>query len=158
MPELTLTDEKRHLAAIIALQRECDVAESDYEQAKDEASALKKVWEAKAKKLFEYNRALSKPLPLFEVWRQTPVAELGLSEGVVGILSEHGLDTVGKLADYTAAGKKLTDLPHMGEKKAESVTAALERFWREHPSEDATGHDAPPAPDQTDGGDEDGEE
>ncbi len=130
-----LTDDERKLAEITSLQRDVDRAESEYEQANDDAKALKKIFEAKAKKLFEFIRALSKPLPLFEVWQQTPVTELGLPEGVVMLLQEAGVDTVGKIAAWTEGGKALTDLPHVGEAKAKAIEEALERFWKQRKAE-----------------------
>lgn len=126
-----MSDEQRHLAEIEGLQAEYDEAEQDWERAKDEAAALKKIAEEKARKLFQFIRALRQPLPLFDVWRRHPVAELGLPDGVVAILCEAGLDTVGALADWTAAGKELTEIPHVGPAKAEAVREALERFWAE---------------------------
>jgi hypothetical protein len=124
-----MSEEKRRLAEIDALQREYDVAEQDYEQAKAEATAMKKIAEKKARKLFEFIRSLNTPMPLFEVWRQTPVDELGLPDGIVMLLQEAGYDTIGKLADYTAKDNKLTDIPHIGEAKAKAIEDALERFW-----------------------------
>jgi hypothetical protein len=125
-----LSDEQRHLAEIEALQRDYDQAEAEWDQAKENAAALKKIAEAKAKKLFEFIRALGAPLPLFEVWKQTPVAELGLPDGIVAILCEAGYDTVGKLAELSNRGIELTSIPHIGEQKAEAIRAALERFWQ----------------------------
>jgi len=126
-----LSDEQRHLAEILALQRDFDQALAASDQAKEHAAALKKIAEAKAKKMFEYNRALSAPLPLFDVWKQTPVGELGLPDGIVAILCEAGYDTVGKLAELTARGLELTSIPHVGEQKAECIREALERFWQD---------------------------
>lgn len=130
-----LTDDKHHLSEIEALQRDYDAAESDWECAKDNASALKKIAEEKARKLFGFIRALNAPMPLFDVWRVTPVAELGLPDGITAALTEAGYDTVGKLADYTKAGKELTDIAYIGIHKAEAIREALERFWQQRGGE-----------------------
>lgn len=127
--ERPVSDEKRHLSELEALQRDFDQAKSEYEQTKDQAAALKKLTEKKVRALHEYIRALNAPLPLFDVWRQTPIDELGLSDGIAAILNEVGYDTVGKLADLTRSGGKLTDIPHIGENKASAIADALERFW-----------------------------
>src|SRR5262245_24639682 len=111
------------------MQRECDEAGEAHEVAKAGAAAFKKTWEAKKRKLNEYIRALTKPVPLFEQWRAHPVTELGLPDFVATLLQEAGLDTVGQIADWTSAGKLLTDIPNVGEKKAEAIEQALERFW-----------------------------
>jgi len=131
MTEFTrpLSDEQRALAEIAGLHRDFAVSRSDYEQAKEHAGALKKIADAKAEKLFAFIEARNAPAPLFDVWKQTPVAELGLPDGIVALLCEAGYDTVGKLADLTARDRPLTDIPHIGEQKANAITEALERFW-----------------------------
>lgn len=129
--ERPLSDEQRHLAEIEGLQRDYDTAKQACEQAKAEATALKKIAEKKLRKVCEFIRALNSPLPLFEVWKQTPAEELGLPDGIVMLLQEAGYDTAGKIADYTAKGGKLTDIPHIGEHKAEAIRMALDRFWRD---------------------------
>ncbi len=124
---------ERVMSEVKGLQAEFDTAEAQYEQAKAEAAALKKIMEAKAKKMWDFVRALSAPLPLFEVWRNTPVSELGLPEYIVSILQEAGILTIGQLADWTSSGKRLTDIPHIGEAKVLLIEDAMERYWRDHP-------------------------
>lgn len=124
-----MSDDQRHLAEIAGLQRDFDLADQQYRQSKAETAALKKIAEKKLRKLCEFTRGLTVPLPLFEVWRQTPIDDLGLPDGMVAILQEYGYDTVGKLADYTKNGGELTKIPHIGEAKAEAIVKALERFW-----------------------------
>lgn len=129
------SDEQRHLGTIEALQRDYDEAEQQYECAKAEATSLKKVAEKKARALFRFIRHLNAPAPLFEMWRQTPVNELQLSDGIIMLLEEAGLDTIGKLADWTAKDKRLTDIPHIGEAKAEAIEKALDIFWSSRKAE-----------------------
>jgi hypothetical protein len=55
-------------------------------------------------------------------WRKTKVADLrvyGLSGSIVAKLLDAGLDTLGALADWTAQGNRLIDLPGIGEYEAE---------------------------------------
>jgi len=129
-------DDKRHLSIIESMQRECDEACERWEKLKAETSAAKKTYEAKLRTKAEYIRKLSEPAPLFDLWKQASVAELGLPEVIVSILSENGLETVGKLADWSGSGKALTDIPNIGEKKAEAIERALEEFWRQRGGKD----------------------
>jgi hypothetical protein len=55
----------------------------------------------------------------------------GLPQSLVVRLGEASLTTIGLLADFTNAGKRLTDLDGVGEAKAEKIEQALERFWSE---------------------------
>jgi len=142
-------DEERKLNVIAALQREVDEAESEFEQASDTAKSLKKVFEAKAKKLFEYIRQLNAPMPLFEQWKQTPIAEIGLPDYITSILAEAGIDTIGKLAAHTESGKELTSIPHIGEAKARAIEDALERFWAKR-KEDQPPNPPTEEPEETD--------
>lgn len=130
-----LSEEARHLAAVQGLQRDYDEAMQTFERLKAETAGQKKLAEAKARAMHKFVRALNEPMPLFEVWKQTPVAAIGLPDGVVMLLEEAGYDTVGKIGDYTAKGGQLTDLPHIGEAKAQAIADALERFWHEHKAE-----------------------
>lgn len=134
--ETQQTPHERQLAELAALQNDYDRSEADFEQAKNEAKALKQIMEKKASKVFDFIRALNQPLPLFEVWKATPVSELGLPDGIVAILNENNLDTVGKLAEYANSGKDLTQVPHIGENKAEAIRQALERFWKDRHADD----------------------
>jgi DNA-directed RNA polymerase alpha subunit len=135
----TLPDDKRHLSMIEALQRDADAAESEYEKLKSQTASAKKIWEAKCRSKAEYIRKLSAPMPLFELWRQASVAELGLPEIIVTLLCESGLETIGKIADYSESGKRLTDIPNIGEKKAEVIERALEEYWRKRKESEEEG-------------------
>lgn len=131
----SLTEQERHLAAVEALQREYDEASYKWEVAKNDATAMKKIVESKQRALHDYVRKLRAPLPLFDVWRTTPVDQLGLSDGIVMLLQEAGINTVGLIADWTDKGKNLTDIPHIGEQKAEAIRQALDRFWSQRKAE-----------------------
>lgn len=73
-------------------------------------------------------------------WKEIPLAELvkkfGLSQKAADILAGFGLDTLGKVTDYTnpnANGwcNKLTDIKGFGPKKLEEWEAATEAFWKD---------------------------
>jgi hypothetical protein len=118
------------------------VKQADAKQAKERVEGL-------YTELRNYIDELSKPLPLFdkkkgeqapakalddEAWRGVPIETLvshGLPQSLVVRLGEASLTTIGLLADFTNAGKRLTDLDGVGEAKAEKIEQALERFWSE---------------------------
>jgi hypothetical protein len=62
-------------------------------------------------------------------WRSTALSEIGLSGKLLESLEDAGLKTMGLLADYTAAGKLLTDIAGIGKGKAEKIEQACEGFW-----------------------------
>lgn len=73
-------------------------------------------------------------------WRAFRVCDLAdLSDGTVGALNNADLDTLGKLADYTASGRLLGDVPKLGPKKVEQIENALEKFWKERPDRKVAG-------------------
>jgi hypothetical protein len=68
-------------------------------------------------------------------WRATPIESLGLSAGLCKILREcpdKTIATLGDIADWTASGKMLTDIPKIGEAKAVAIEEATEKFWAEN--------------------------
>jgi hypothetical protein len=74
-----------------------------------------------------------------ESWRLVPVAVLegfGLSVGVTAKLKDAGLYSIGSIADWTASGKRLTDLAGIGETKADAIEWALAGFWEARRTEE----------------------
>ena len=69
------------------------------------------------------------PLKEDESWRSAPISELGLTGKLPESLEDAGIKTMGDLADYTAAGKLLTDITGIGQGKAEKIEKACEEFW-----------------------------
>lgn len=64
-------------------------------------------------------------------WRFFPIDQLeGLPPGIIKALADAGLDTVGKLADYTKSGQQLIDIKGIGEAKVEKIEKACEDFWK----------------------------
>lgn len=63
-------------------------------------------------------------------WMSVPVDTLGLPAGIVAALAEADIDTLGKIADYTAAGKRLTDIANIGTAKAEKIENACAEYWK----------------------------
>lgn len=133
--------------AIIDAERACQRAETDYEQAKEEASFKKKILEHAVDKLRRIAREISEPLPLFEhakkqealiediedpdAWRAVPLSDAlpELSVGTIEKLTEAGLGTIGDLADYSNAGKLLIDVPGIGNATAEKIEEAQANYW-----------------------------
>lgn len=69
-----------------------------------------------------------------ESWRSLDIGGLNLKAAVQDKLRSAGIDTIGGLSDYlkpNAAGfvKRLTDLPGIGQAKAEAIEEALMGFW-----------------------------
>lgn len=62
-------------------------------------------------------------------WRSTPIGYIGLTGKLLESIEGAGLTTMGLLADYTAAGKLLTDIGGIGPGKAEKIEQACEKFW-----------------------------
>ncbi len=79
------------------------------------------------------NGAVITAAPDDESWRLVNVSELDLPGGVRKALFEAGLATLGKIADFTAADNRLTDVKGIGAGKAEKIEAALEKYWAENP-------------------------
>ena len=50
-----------------------------------------------------------------------------------------GLETMGQYADYTASGKKTSDIDGLGPKKIEEIDARMTEFWSANPDADAQG-------------------
>ncbi len=65
-----------------------------------------------------------------ESWRTVTLASLNLSPGILEILAESDITTIGHITDHTAGGWRLTDIAKIGEAKAEKIEQALESFWR----------------------------
>lgn len=48
-----------------------------------------------------------------------------------------GIETMGQYADYTASGKKTSDIDGLGPKKIEEIDARMVEFWKANPDADA---------------------
>jgi hypothetical protein len=68
-----------------------------------------------------------------ESWRSASLLnDLGLPPGLCELLSENPektIKTVGDITDWTSKGKNLTDIPKIGQSKADKIQDALEKFW-----------------------------
>jgi len=67
-------------------------------------------------------------------WKNVPVDTLGLPAGIVAALAEAGIDTLGNIVEYTAAGKRLTDIANIGTAKAEKIENACAEYWKRNPA------------------------
>ncbi len=64
-----------------------------------------------------------------ESWRNTTTKDLGLPKGICKILEEEaGITTLGGIADWSSK-KGLTDIPGIGQGKADKIDEATEKFW-----------------------------
>jgi len=69
-----------------------------------------------------------------EAWKNVPVDTLGLPAGIVLALTEADINTLGKIAAYTEAGKRLTDIANIGTAKAEKIENACAEYWKRNPA------------------------
>ena len=133
------------LVNICAKETEVDLAKYDWELKKERAADAKKVFDGLVEQLLELIRKVKNPpsMPLVDgvpepqftmAWRSVPLSEalVGLPESIIVSLNESNLQTMGELADWTAAyggRNKLTDLAGIGPAKAEKIEQALVDFW-----------------------------
>lgn len=68
-----------------------------------------------------------------DAWRGVSVHTLGLPEKLALKLIDADLPTVGAIAAWSAAGKRLTDIAGVGEANAQKIEDALIKFWAAHP-------------------------
>jgi len=68
-----------------------------------------------------------------EAWRGVTIDELGLPVGLLNKLFDTGCETLGQLADRTAAGKPLTDIKGIGQAAAEKIEKRIEQWWEKNP-------------------------
>lgn len=159
MPEATIEAETNALPAHLTPEQRIEALKHILElngrirragvvfaDATDAAKAAKKHYEGLQKDLGLFIAGLEKPMPLFDgkaesngqaaedgSWREEDIEAIGLEFGlpasVASKLAEAGIVTLGQLADWTASGKELNDIPGIGDAKCESINAALERFW-----------------------------
>lgn len=69
------------------------------------------------------------PVKEDESWRSITVEEIGLPTGICTALRKAKMHTLGPLADWTKAEKKLTDIDGIGKVKAELIIETLDKFW-----------------------------
>lgn len=135
---------------------------ADYEAKNKLSKAAKQAWEAAAEEHSDLEAELERerndpatPGPLFEqpaaiqnvedLWREVSirVALEGPPVGVIVSMNEAGIFTMGDLADWTAAGKRLTDIPGVGEAKAQQIHDAEADFWARWRAEQGPGETDP---------------
>jgi hypothetical protein len=63
-----------------------------------------------------------------DAWRAAPIASLDIPKGMIRKLTESGISTVGKLADWTAEGNPLDTLKGIGPAAAERIIDASIAF------------------------------
>jgi hypothetical protein len=70
--------------------------------------------------------------PARRPWREIPIADHFGGE-ILKALTDGGIATLGALADYTAAGKKLTDIEGIGPGRAANIAERMDEFWAKNP-------------------------
>lgn len=130
---------KARFRKIEDLESECRECSLRMAEAAEESKEAKKAYEAAVSRLRSAVRDATsgqQELPFAEepeLWRAVTLAELEISGKLAESLTEAKLDTLGAIADYTAAGNLLTDLKGVGEKAAAKIEAATADWWERHP-------------------------
>lgn len=126
-------------ARIRTVETDISKAEGDLEAAKAEIKSLeahrekliaemREVLEGRHATLFDSVKQASD-----EVWRSVTLSELGIKGKIAESLTEKELTTLGAISDYINAGKRLIDIPGIGEGAQEKIEKACERYWEKHP-------------------------
>jgi hypothetical protein len=136
------------LARLAEAQAALDRARDEFTAKNDAAKAAKARFESRREELEDAVRSLLKPDPQArlpfsdpapaepdakpaadESWRDEPLSALDLPAKTVESIEKAEVRTIGQLADWTNSGKLLTDLPGVGEAKAQKIHDALDAFW-----------------------------
>lgn len=72
-----------------------------------------------------------------DAWKAVTLEELGITGKNAEKLTEAGLTTLGKISEYTAAEKLLTDIEGIGNATAEKIAATCADWWSRHPQPEA---------------------
>jgi hypothetical protein len=67
-----------------------------------------------------------------DAWKRETIASLGnfgLHPKIIEKINEAGILTIGALAEWTNSGNRHTDIPGIGEGKAQKIDDALDKFW-----------------------------
>ena len=131
------------------LSAKADLLEANYQHLNEDTKRAKKAWETALDDIQAVIRSHRKPMPLFDkpqesakdadvppgdAWRDISVEVLrddhGLTPKATDALVKAGLTTLGKVADYCASGKLLTDLDGMTDAGFELYLEADGDFWK----------------------------
>lgn len=136
-----------HLNELREKEAECDRLECEMEEAKGDLARAKKKYEVAIEELRGLIRQGPNRQPELpfgsdepeatpstpatdESWREVHVSTLDLDSGIEKALIEADLETIGKIADWTAGGNhQLIDIPGIGEAKAKKIDDAIDAFW-----------------------------
>jgi len=135
--------EQRHYQEIREQERIVGVLADQSTLAKERAKAAKSTYDEAAAELHAFIRRgpdLQQKLPgmedvdqLADAWRDLPLSEAGIVDGLAKPLIEAGIDTLGKLADWSVDGKDLNDIDGIGTAKADKIGELMTQFWAAHP-------------------------
>lgn len=140
----SLIEEK--IVELLKARTEFGAATLEWEEAHAHAGELKKTMERKQALLnsivadidairsgnYTPQLPFSDQLPPEEAWKAVELSTL-INGAVLKSLEKAKLKTVGQLADYSAANRRLVDIKGITEEKAEQINEALSNFWKSNP-------------------------
>jgi len=138
----------RAISEISRMETKCQERESDYLEAKKDASEKKDLFEGAVAELRQAVRKLTEPMPLFdgkngqgngqapaagqqdEAWKEIPLKEAlpDLPEGLLAKLADAEIETMGQLVAFQEK-KPLDSLKGIKEKAIDKIEAAAAKFW-----------------------------
>lgn len=152
----------------------CAEAEQEFIMAKEHAASLKKIWEGRV----DTHMALVKRSKNGEVqgelldgaepydgqasdqqdesWKDLSLGEalLGVPAGIIDKLADAELRTMGELTAFSSEQRLLTDVPGIGQLKADKIEEALTAFWERRRQQSIASAPTPP-PEQPEPADSD---
>lgn len=114
-------------------------AKAAWQSARAATKAAKNAYEAALDTLIDAMNPPGDAVPVStmddapDAWRRVTTRALGLHPGTVKILAESGITTLGHIADWTANDRPLTDIPKIGQSKANAIEDAANAWWAKHP-------------------------
>ena len=151
-----------HLREIERLNEEYLAAIEERDEDAERAKGSRKRAEVLGEELAHFIKTGAAPMPLFDqppaetpeddiAWRAVGLESLtdpALTPGTVLKLRAAKIDTMGDLADYSAAHEGFMDIPGVGSETREKIQAAVDAYWKRNPRAQTQ----EPTPEDTTGG------
>lgn len=144
------SEEQEMLKVVQEAEVRCQELEREYTVSKENTSILKKRYDLAVEEMRKLIRQTKEPMPLFDrsnddgdpdAWRLvTLTAALegrGVTDNQIAKLHEADLHTLGDVADYTSADRRLEDIDGIGQVISEKIADALTEYWQDHPCEES---------------------